>query len=186
MTFSTSRSFSSATRGIVVPHRHGGGDERLPDRVGSEFLQRRVGIHGLVVGVGVEQGRGFVGHHLLQDRGDRFALGEPLPPDFCQQPRGIGLVEHDRAGRPAIGKGEPIELVQNPGGRDGREPDHRQHPQMRIARASARGRRSGADRPAPRRDTSEFPARERAGAWSRRSNADRSAFPRHRAIRFRA
>ena len=117
--------------GVVVPHRYGRRDKRLPDRVGSEFLQSRVGIHGLVVGIGIEQGRGFVGHHLLQDCGDRFALGEPLPPDLGQQPRGIGLVEHDRAGRPAIGKGEPIEVVENPGGREGREPDHGQHPQMR-------------------------------------------------------
>ena len=130
--------------------------------------------------------RGFVGHHLLQDRGDRLALGEPLPPDFGQQPGGIGLVEHDRAGRPAIGEGQPVELVQNPGGRGGRKADDRQHPQMRIAQASARARRSAAGRPAAHRDTSESRARERAGAWSRRSNADRSASPRHRASCIRA
>ncbi len=118
--------------GIVVPHRHGGGNEGLPDRVGSEFLQRCVGIHGLVVGVGVEQGGRLVGHHLLQDRGNRFPLGKPLPPDFCQQSGGLTLVEHDRAGRPPVGKGEPIEIVQNPRGRDGRESDYRQHAQMRI------------------------------------------------------
>ena len=67
---------------IVVPDRYRRGDEGLPDRVGSEFLQGGVGIHGLVVGIGIEQRRGLVGHHLLQDRGDRFALGEPLPPDL--------------------------------------------------------------------------------------------------------
>ena len=169
---------------IVVPDRDRGGDEGLPDRVGAEFLQRRVGIDRLVVGVGVEQRRGFVGHHLLQDRGDRFALGEPLPPDLGQQPRRISLVEHDRAGRPAIGKGEPVEFVQNPGRRRGREPDDRQHPQMRIAqhRLEAAGQRLIGQH--ARRDTSEFRARGRAGAWSRQSNADRSAFPRHRATAF--
>src|SRR6267378_2080582 len=35
--------------GVIVPYRHSGGNERLPDRVGSEFLQRRVGIHRLVM-----------------------------------------------------------------------------------------------------------------------------------------
>ncbi|OIQ67939.1 hypothetical protein GALL_504780 [mine drainage metagenome] len=118
--------------GVVVPYRYGGGNEGLPDGVGPEFLQRRVGIQRLVVGVGVEQGRGFVGHHLLQDRGDRFAFGKPLPPDFRQQPRGVGLVEHDRAGRPAIRERKSVELVQNPGGRDGRKSDHRQHSQMGL------------------------------------------------------
>src|SRR6266702_3985615 len=62
-----------------------------------------------------------------------FALGEPLPPDFCQQPRCISLVEHDRPRRPAVSECKPVELVQNPGGRDSRKPDHRQYPQMRIA-----------------------------------------------------
>ena len=169
MTFSTSRSFSSAMRGFVVPHGYGCGDKGLADRVGTEFLQRRIGIHGLVVGVGIEQRRGLVGHHLLQDRRDRFALGEPLPPDFGQQPRGIGLVEHDRAGRPAIGKGQPIEFVQNPGRGGGRETRRPSAPADAACQASARARRSAAGRPAPRRDTSVSRARERAGAWSRRS-----------------
>src|SRR5258708_28354397 len=29
----------------------------------------------------------------LQDRGNGFALGEPLPADFCQQPGRLSLVE---------------------------------------------------------------------------------------------
>jgi hypothetical protein len=39
-----------------------------------------------VGGIRVEKGRSFVGHHLFQDRGDRLALGEPLLPDFGEQP----------------------------------------------------------------------------------------------------
>ena len=102
---------------IVVPDRDRRGDIGLADRVGAEFLQGRVGIERLVVGVGVEQRRGFVGHHLLEDRGDRLALGEPLPADLGQQPGGVGLVEQDRPRRPAIGKGEPVELVEHAGDR---------------------------------------------------------------------
>ena len=33
-------------------------------------------IHRLVVGVGIQQRRGLVGHHFLEDRHDRLALGE--------------------------------------------------------------------------------------------------------------
>ena len=183
MTFSTRRSFVVGDAGVVVPDRHGRSDKGLPDGIGSEFLQRRVGIHSLVVGVAIEKRRGFVGHHLLQDRGNRFALGKPLPSDLGQQPRCIGFVEHDRAGRPAIGEGETVELVQNPGRGDGGKADDCQHSQMRMTQASVRGRRSTAGRPAPRRDTSGFLGRERADVWSRRSNAGRSASPRHRAIR---
>ena len=86
------------------------------------------------MGVGVEQARGLVSHHLLEDRCNRFALGEPMAPDFRQQPCGIGPVEHDRAGRPAIGKGKPVQFVQNSGRRDGREADHGQHPQMGLSK----------------------------------------------------
>ena len=82
---------------IVVPDGDGRGDVGLADDVGAQLLERGVGVHRLVVGVGVEKRRGLVGHHLLEDRGDRFALGEPLPPDLGQQLRRIGLVEHDRA-----------------------------------------------------------------------------------------
>ena len=183
MTFSTSRSFSSATRISSSQTVTVAVTKACPIASEPSSCNAASASIALLWASVSSKRRGFVGHHLLQDRGDRFALGKPLPPDFCQQPRGIGLVEHDRAGRPAIGEGEPVELVENPGRRGGRETDDRQHPQMRIAQASARGRQSAAGRPARRRDTSEFRARERAGAWSRPSNADRSAFPRHRAIR---
>src|SRR3546814_18691660 len=63
--------------------------------------------------VGIDQRRRFVGHYLLEDRRDRFALGEPLPPDLGQQLGRVGLVEQDRACRPAIGKGETIEIVED-------------------------------------------------------------------------
>ena len=128
---------------IVVPDGDGRGDVGLADDVGAELLERGVGIHRLVVGVGVEKRRGLVGHHLLEDRGDRFALGEPLPADLRQQLRRVGLVEHDRAGRPAIGEGQPVELVEEAGGRGGRKPDDGQHPQMRVAqhRLEAAGQR---------------------------------------------
>ena len=115
MTFSTSRSFSAAMRRVLVPDRDGRGDIGLADIVGAQFLQGHVGIGRLVGGVGVDEGRRLVGHHLLDDGGDRLALGEPLPPDLGQQLHRFGLVEQDRAGRPAIGEGEPVQLVEDAG-----------------------------------------------------------------------
>ena len=99
---------------ILVPDRDRGGDEGLSDQVGAEFLQRGVGVDSLVAGVGVDQRRRLVGHHLLQDCGNGFPLGEPLPPDPGQELRCVCLVEHDRPGRPTIGEGKPIEVVQDP------------------------------------------------------------------------
>ena len=100
---------------ILVPDRDGGGHVGLPDQIGTELLQRRIGIHRLVVGVGIEQRRGLVGHHLLEDRHDRLALGEPLAANAGEDPGSVGLVERDGARRPAIGKCEPVELVEDSG-----------------------------------------------------------------------
>src|SRR3546814_10272555 len=61
--------------------------------IGAEFLQCHIGVGSLVRGVRVHEHRGLVGHHFLEDRGDRFALGEPLPPDFGQQLRRVGRSE---------------------------------------------------------------------------------------------
>ena len=54
--------------------------------------------------VAIDQHRRLVGHHLLKDRGDRLALGEPLPPDAAEQLGRVGLVERDRARDPAVGE----------------------------------------------------------------------------------
>ena len=128
---------------IVVPDRDGRGDIGLSDDVGPELLKSGVGVHRLVVGVGVEKRRGLVGHHLLQDGRDGFALGEPLPPDLGEEFGRVGLVEHDRARRPAVWEGKPIELVEKAGrGRRG-EADEGQHAQMRIAEHGLQAGRKG-------------------------------------------
>ena len=119
--------------GVFVPDRDGRGHIGLADQVGAELLERRVGIHRLVVGVGIEQRRGLVGHHLLEDRDDRLALGEPLAADAGQDLGGVGLVERDGAGRPAIGKGQPVELVEDARMGRRRKSHHREGAQMRLA-----------------------------------------------------
>ena len=101
--------------GVLVPDRYGRGHIGYANQVGAELLERRIGIQRLVVGVGVEQRRGLVGHHLLENGRDRLALGEPLPANASQNLGGIGLVERDSAGAPAIRKGQPVELIQNSG-----------------------------------------------------------------------
>ncbi len=87
--------FVGKTR-VGVPDRDRGGDIGHAGDVGAELLQGHVRVGGLVGGVGVHQHRLFVGHHLLEDRGNRLALGEPLPPNFGQQLGRVGLVEEDR------------------------------------------------------------------------------------------
>ena len=83
---------------VFVPDRDRGGHVGLPDEIRAELLERCVGIHRLVVRVGIEQRRGLVGHHLLEDRDNRLALGEPLAADAGQEPGGVRLVERDGAG----------------------------------------------------------------------------------------
>jgi hypothetical protein len=135
MIFSTRRSFSAATPVVLIPDRHRRGDVDLADVVRAEFLQGHVGVGGLVGGVGVDQDRRLVGHHLLQDRRDRLALGEPLAPNLGQQPDGVGLVDQDGACRPAIGKRKPVQLIEDAGMGRGRKSDHRERAQMRVAQA---------------------------------------------------
>ena len=119
--------------GILVPDGDGRRDIGLADEIGAEFLERGVGVERLVGGVAVHQHRRLVGHHLLQDRHDRLALGEPLAADPAEHLRRIRLVETDRARRPAIGKGEPVEIVEQarPGLR--REAHDGEGAQMRAA-----------------------------------------------------
>ena len=75
----------------------------------------------------------LVGHHLLEDRHDRLALGKPLAADAGQDLGGIGLVERDGTGRPAVGKRQSVELIEDSrmGGR--REAHHREGAQMSLA-----------------------------------------------------
>ena len=117
--------------GILVPDGHGRGDVGLGHDVGAQLLQGEVGIVRLVGGVGVQQDRGLAGHHLLQDRHDRLALGKPLTADAPQHLGGIGLVEADGARGPPIGKGQPVQVVEQtrPGLR--RKAHDGERPQMR-------------------------------------------------------
>ena len=119
---------------VLVPDRDSGRNEGHALQVGAQLLQRRIGIGSLVRGIAVEQRRSLVGHHLLEDGGDRLALGKPLAADLAQEFRRIGLVEHDRAGRPAIGEGLAVEFVEDPRERGARETDHGQRAQMGAAK----------------------------------------------------
>ena len=120
--------------GIVVPYRDRRGDIGLADQIGAQLLQRGIGIEGFVRRVGIHQHRRFVGHHLLEDRHDGFALGEPLAADAPQNFGRVGLVETDGAGDPAIGKGEAVQIVEQarPGLR-GKAHD-RQRAKMRLSK----------------------------------------------------
>jgi hypothetical protein len=87
-----------------------------------------------VGGVRVHEHGLLVGHHFLEDRRNTLALGKPLPPDLRQQPRGVGLVEQDRARRPAIRKGQPVEVIEQAGRGAGGETDDGQDTQVLVAK----------------------------------------------------
>ena len=69
---------------VLAPDRHGCRDIGLADQVGAEFLKCNVGVERLIGGVAIHQHRRLVGHHFLQDRHDRLALGEPLATDLAE------------------------------------------------------------------------------------------------------
>ena len=119
---------------ILVPDRHRRGDIGLGHGIGAQLLQGQVGIERLVGGIGVQQDRRLVRHHLLEDRHDRLALGEPLPADATQHLGRVGLVHADRPRRPAIGEGEAIELIEQAGPGLRREAHDGEGAQMRVPR----------------------------------------------------
>ena len=97
---------------IAIPHRHRRGHIGDASIVRAQFLQGKIGIGSLVGRIAIDEDGSLIGHHFFQDRGDRLALGEPLAADLGQDLGCISLVEQDRAGGPAIGKSEPIEIVE--------------------------------------------------------------------------
>ena len=131
---------------VFVPDRERRGDERRTNLIGAEFLQGGVGVGGLVGGVAVEEHARLAGHDLLQDRGDRLALGEPLPADAGEKPLRVGAVETDRPGRPAVFEGEPVEIVEQPRPGRGRKADDRERAQMRGAEPGRQAADEGAVR----------------------------------------
>ena len=104
----------------------------IGDEVGAEFLQCRIGITCLVVGIRIQERSLFVEHGLAQDGPDGFALGEPVPALLAENLLGFGLVHGDEACAPAIRESLPVQLVENAGQGRGREAQDRQGPEIRI------------------------------------------------------
>ncbi len=98
---------------VLVGDDKGRGDIAVGDEIGAEFLQRGVGVRHLVVGIGIDEHGLLVGEHLLDDGGDRLALGEPLPAVTANDLLGLGLVEGNEPRGPPIGETEMIEFVED-------------------------------------------------------------------------
>ncbi|MCY1351366.1 hypothetical protein D9M69_376300 [compost metagenome] len=130
--------------GIAVAHCHGGGQVAKGDLVGAQFLQRRIGVAGLVRRVAVEQGAFLLEERFAQQRQDALALGEPLPAQAHQFLLGLVLVQADEAGRPAIGDAQAVEVIQQARPGRGGKTAHREHPQVLLAqpRCQTRGQRT--------------------------------------------
>ncbi len=115
---------------VRVPRGDGRRYVGRADDIAPEFLQGLVRIERLVVGIAVEERRGFVGHDLFEYRSDRFALGEPLAPDTGEELGRVGLVETDRARRPTIFESLRVQLVEQARPSRSREADDRQRAEM--------------------------------------------------------
>src|SRR6267154_3589054 len=83
-------------RGLVIPNCDSCRDKGFPDLVRAQLLERGIGIHRLVMRVGIEKGRSLVGHHLLQDSGYRLPFREPLPHMINPQQKQIKINKADR------------------------------------------------------------------------------------------
>ena len=129
--------------GILIPDRDGHRAVGGADRVRAELLERRIGVDGLIVRIGVDERRCLVGHDLLEDSRDGLPLGEPLTAYARQQPGGVGLVEEDRPRRPAVSEGQTIEFVEQPRRGGSREAHDREHPQMAVAELRLQTARQG-------------------------------------------
>ena len=103
--------------------------------VRAEFLQGHIGVSRLVRRIGIDQHGLLVGHHLLQDRGDGLALGEPLPSDLRQQLRRVGLVDQDRPRGPAIRERQSVQIIEQAGRGRGRKAGDGEDAEVLIAKA---------------------------------------------------
>ena len=121
--------------GIGVPDGSGCCDIGHAGDVSAEFMQGHVSIERLVGRIGVHQRRLLVGHHLLKDRSNRFALGKPLAADFSEEPHCVRLIHQDDTGGTTVREREPVHFVVQARRRRGRETDDRVDAQMLIAKA---------------------------------------------------
>ena len=117
---------------VLVPDRDRGRDIGHAGHISAEFLQGHVCVSGLVRSIGIDQCGLLVGHHLLEDRGDALAFGKPLTAYPGQQLGCVQLVHENGPGRPAIGKGQPVQLVEQARRRDAGKPGDRQDAEVMI------------------------------------------------------
>ena len=123
--------FDFFTRG---PHQgQRGRDIAIGDKIRAEFLQRCIGIGGLVVGIIVEKCGLFVEQCLPQDRADGFPLRKPVSPLLGEELFGLGLVHRDVSRCPAIGEAKPVEFIQHAGQCRGRKAQQGQRREVRLA-----------------------------------------------------
>lgn len=107
---------------IDIRNNDAAGEIPKSDIVAPKFLQRRIRVRRLVVGVSVEEDAFLIEQRLLDDCGDRLPLGEPLPAVFADLFGRDLLVERNEPRRPAIGEAEAIERVEKARLRGWRKP----------------------------------------------------------------
>src|SRR3546814_6680315 len=100
--------------------------------IAAERLERLVGIENLVVSVAVEQLRRLVVEDLAQQRGDRLALVEPLPPKRRQGLCRDRLVERDEARDPAIAEVLVMEGIEDARPAEARKAENSEREDMKV------------------------------------------------------
>ena len=132
-----------------VPDGHAGRDMAERNQVLAQLLQRPVRVGGFHVGVRIDERRFLAEGDLLQHGQYRLALGEPLPPAAPELTLRLVLPEDEEPGHPAVGEGQVVEVVQQPGPREVREPEHGKGAEVEVSQHgfdAASERRIGEDR----------------------------------------
>ena len=131
-----------------VPHGHARGDVPERNQVLAQLLQRPIRVGGLHVGIRIDQRRFLTEDDLLQHGQHRLPLGEPLPPAAPELALRFVLPEDEEPGHPPVGERKVVEVVQQPGAREVREPEHGQGAEVEVSQRgfdAAGKRRIGQD-----------------------------------------
>ena len=133
----------------AVPDGHARRDVAERNQVLAQLLQRPIRVGGFHVGIRIDERRFLAEDDLLQHGQHRLALGEPLPPAAPELALRFVLPEDEEPGHPAVGEGKVVEVVQQPGAREVREPEHGQGAEVEFSQHgfdAAGERRVGQDR----------------------------------------
>ena len=102
-------------------------------RIGAQFLQRVVGVFGLVGGVIVHEQRFFTEERFAQQREETLAFRKPALADALHFAAGVLAIERNETAHPAIGERQAIERIEKTRLGLGDEASHRDNFEVLFA-----------------------------------------------------